>query len=188
MIQAQSASAVAPIRYGLRAMTAADLDSVRRWLAQPHVARWWPHPECALRSITRHLSEPAIACLILTMNGRGVGYLQVYDPHHAPGRAGDGQTPRHPYQDQPRGTRGIDLFIGEASFIGQGHGPRFIRRGSTTSSMRAHRVRWQTPIPPTYAALPPFAAPVSAPWGNEIPLWGHVLLMRCNSPRQVISP
>jgi aminoglycoside 6'-N-acetyltransferase len=188
MIQAQSASAVAPIRYGLRAMTAADLDSVRRWLAQPHVARWWPHPECALRSVTRHPSEPTIACLILTMNGRGVGYLQVYDPHHAPGRAGDGQTPRHPYQDRPRGPRGIDLFIGEASFIGQGHGPRFIRRGLDHLFDAGAPCVVADPNPSNVRSVAAFRSAGFRSMGERDTAWGHVLLMRCNSPRQVISP
>jgi aminoglycoside 6'-N-acetyltransferase len=124
MINAQSAPASAPIRYGLRAMAPADLAIVRGWL----VTRWWPNPEHALRSITQHLVEPAIECFILTMDGRDAGYLQVYDPHHAPPPAADVQASVHPYRVQPRGTRGIDLFIGEARFIGRGQGSRFIGR------------------------------------------------------------
>lgn len=179
MIQAQSASAVAPIRYGLRAMTAAVLDSVRRWLAQPHVARWWPHPECALRSITGHLNEPAIECLILTMNGRRVA-------HHT--RAGDGQTPRHPYQDQPRGTHGIDLFIGEASFIGQGHGPRFIRHGLDHLFDAGVPCVVSGPNPSNVRSVAAFRSAGFRSMGERDTAWGHVLLMRCDSPRQVLRP
>jgi Acetyltransferase (GNAT) domain len=83
MINAQSGPASAPIRYGLRATAPADVAIVRGWLAEPHVTRWWPNPEHALRSITQHLVEPAIECFILAMDGRDDGYLQVYDPHHA---------------------------------------------------------------------------------------------------------
>jgi aminoglycoside 6'-N-acetyltransferase len=125
MIKAQSAPAVVPISYGLRAMGPADLPVVRGWLTQPHVTRWWPNPEVALRLIIQHLGEPAIECFILTMDGEDAGYLQVYDPHHSPPPAADEHASVHPYRDQPRG---VDLFIGEARCIGRGHGSRLIRR------------------------------------------------------------
>jgi aminoglycoside 6'-N-acetyltransferase len=31
--------------YEFRAMTAADLTMIRRWLTAPHVARWWTNPD-----------------------------------------------------------------------------------------------------------------------------------------------
>jgi hypothetical protein len=58
MIRAQSAPAGVPIRYGLRGMGPSDLAVARAGRAEPHVA---------LRSITQHLSEPAIECFILAM-------------------------------------------------------------------------------------------------------------------------
>jgi hypothetical protein len=100
MIKAQSAPAVVPISYGLRAMGPADLPVVRGWLTQPHVTRWWPNPEVALRLITQHLGEPAIECFILTMDGEDAGYLQVYDPHHSPPPAADEHASVHPYRDR----------------------------------------------------------------------------------------
>jgi len=124
MTKAQSAAALVPIKYGWRGMGPSGLAVVRGWLTEPHVARRWPNPQIALRSITQHLSEPAIERFILTIDGRDASYLQVYDPHHAPPPAADEQTSDHPY----RGQRGIDLFIGEARLIGRGHASRLIRR------------------------------------------------------------
>jgi len=187
MIQAQSAPVAAPIRYDLRAMTPALLEPVRRWLALAHVTRWWP-VECALRAINRHLGEPAIACLILAMNGmngmngRDMGYSQVYDPHRA-----DGDAACHPYREEPRGARGIDLFIGEASHIGQGHGPRFIGRVLDHLFDAGAPCVLSDPSPLNVRSV---AALRSAGFRSigERDTGGHVLLMRCDSPRQRISP
>src|SRR5262245_58809872 len=128
MIKAQSVPASAPNNCGLRAMGPTDLPIVRAWLGEPHVTRWWPDPQAAWCSIARNLGEPGIECFILTIDGCDAGYLQVYDPHHGPLTAAHGQTCIHPYRDQPRGARGIDLFIGQARFVGRGHGPHLIRR------------------------------------------------------------
>jgi len=127
MIKAQSVPASAPIRHGLRAMGPADLPIVCGRLGEPHVTRWWPDPERALRSIARHLGGPAVERFILTIDSRDAGYL-VYDPHHGPPTGAHAQTSIHPDRDPPSGARGIDLFIGGASFIGRGHGPRLMRR------------------------------------------------------------
>ncbi len=51
------------------------------------------------------------------MDGRPIGYMQSYDIHAETG---------HPYQDQPRGSLGIDQFIGEPELIGHGNGPALI--------------------------------------------------------------
>src|SRR5262245_52150865 len=93
------------------------LPIVGAWLAQPHVARWYDSPQEALRRIERHLDESEIQCFLVRLDGRPIGYIQAYDPH---------AYQSHPYQDQPMDTRGIDQFIGEAAFVGRGHGPRFI--------------------------------------------------------------
>jgi aminoglycoside 6'-N-acetyltransferase len=188
MINAQSAPASAPIRYGLRATAPADLAIVRGWLAEPHVTRWWPNPEHALRSITQHLVEPAIECFILTMDGCDAGYLQVYDPHHAPPPAADEQASVHPYRDQPRGTRGIDLFIGEARFIGRGHGSRLIRRILDHLFEGGIPCVVTDPDPANTRSLAAFRRAGFRCVGERDTAWGHVLLMRCDNLKPIISP
>jgi aminoglycoside 6'-N-acetyltransferase len=188
MIKHQSAPARVPIRYGLRAMGPADLAVVRGWLTEQHVTRWWPNPEVALSSISQHLSEPAVECFILTMDGRNAGYLQVYDPHHAPPPAADGQSSGHPYRDQPRGTRGIDLFISEARFIGRGHGSRLIRRCLEHLSEGGIPCVVTDPDPANARSVAAFRRAGFRRLGERDTPWGHVLLMRCDNLKPTISP
>jgi len=188
MTKAQSAPALVPIRYGLRGMEPSDLAVVRGWLAQPHVQRWWPNPQIGLRSIAQHLSEPAIACFILTIDGRDAGYLQVYDPHHAPPPAADEQTSGHPYRDQPRGTRGIDLFIGEARLIGRGHGSRLIRRILEHLFEEGISCVVTDPDPANARSIAAFRRVGFRCVGQRDTAWGHVLLMRCDNLKPTISP
>jgi aminoglycoside 6'-N-acetyltransferase len=54
---------------------------------------------------------------IVSVDGRAFGYLQCYDL--TAWNSGFGK--------QPTGTRGIDLFIGEADMIAHGHGSAMIR-------------------------------------------------------------
>jgi aminoglycoside 6'-N-acetyltransferase len=107
--------AVAAIDF--RPVTEADLGIISGWLATPHVARWWGDVDEELTDIRGHMTSPTVQPFVILMDGRPVGYIQSYDIH--------GEHD-HPYQDQPPGTVGIDLSIGEAALIGKGHGPRII--------------------------------------------------------------
>jgi len=85
--------------YIFRAMTAADLPLVQRWLALPHVMEWWGEPEEQYALLSGDLHEPSMDQFIFSTA----------------------------FGQQPRGTRGIDLFIGELNMIGRGHGSALIR-------------------------------------------------------------
>lgn len=104
--------------YAFRPVLAADLPLIARWLTQPHVARWWSDPDDEIAKLRNNLAERGFEALIMLLNGRPVGYLQVYDA--SPGGAGA-------LAGQPPGTRGLDLFIGEQEALGKGHGPAFVR-------------------------------------------------------------
>jgi aminoglycoside 6'-N-acetyltransferase len=104
-------------RYAFRAMTADDLPMIERWLAEPHVREWWGDPAEQYRLVSGDLDEPAMDQYIVAADGRDFGYLQCYDL--TAWNTGFGE--------QPKGTRGIDLFIGEADMIEQGHGSAMIR-------------------------------------------------------------
>jgi aminoglycoside 6'-N-acetyltransferase len=94
------------------------LNMISDWLIQPHVANWWNNdPEEEMTDIADHMDSVSVEPFIIMLGDEAIGYLQAYDPH---------LEDDHPYQDQPTGTIGIDLLIGEPDLIGQGHGPRLI--------------------------------------------------------------
>ncbi|SMH28424.1 GNAT family N-acetyltransferase [Mesorhizobium australicum] len=104
-------------RYDFRAVEEADLPLLGTWLRQPHVAEWWGDPDKGIAEIRQAMEEVSVEPLIVELNGRPVAYLQSYDPH---------MEDDHPYQDQPFGTLGIDISIGEADLLGKGHGSAII--------------------------------------------------------------
>jgi len=105
-------------RYQFRAMTAADLPLVLNWLKQPHVVQWWgdTHEQFAL--VSGDLEVEAMDQFIVAVDDRPFAYIQCYDPEVWP----DNGLGAH-----PKGTRGIDQFIGEADMVDRGHGSSFIR-------------------------------------------------------------
>jgi aminoglycoside 6'-N-acetyltransferase len=103
--------------YVFRPMTGADLPLVRRWLALPHVSEWWGDPGEQYALVSGDLDEPAMDQYIVAIAGDPFGYLQCYDL--TAWNSGFGA--------QPKGTRGIDLFIGEPDMIECGHGSALIR-------------------------------------------------------------
>jgi aminoglycoside 6'-N-acetyltransferase len=104
--------------YAFRPMTAADLATVRRWLAEPHVAQWWGDPEEQFALVSDDLSHPAMDQFIVAFDKYPFAYLQCYDP---------AAWPQHGFGDLPAGARGIDQFIGQADMIDRGHGSALIR-------------------------------------------------------------
>jgi len=62
--------------------------------------------------------QPGWDSFILCVQGRTVGYLQSYNLAKDTGRT---------FPLERRATRGLDLFIGEPAYLGQGHGAAFLR-------------------------------------------------------------
>ncbi len=106
----------------LRRLREDDLDLVRRWLADPEVARWFLAESSLegeledLRRCTR--GEERTEALLALWRGRPVGWCQWYlcrdYPDHA---AGVGAEP---------GDAGIDYAIGEARDRGRGLGKALV--------------------------------------------------------------
>jgi aminoglycoside 6'-N-acetyltransferase len=103
--------------YAFRPMTTTDLPKIRRWLAHPHVREWWGDPEQQYALVSGDLEEPAMDQYVVSATGSDFGYIQCYDL--TAWNSGFGV--------HPKGTRGIDLFIGEPGMIERGHGSAFIR-------------------------------------------------------------
>ena len=104
--------------YLFRPMTEADLPLVKRWLAEPHVVQWWGDTYQQFELVSGDLEVEAMDQFIVVSDDRPFGYLQCYDPEVWP----DNGLGSH-----PRGTRGIDQFIGEPAMVDRGHGSGFIR-------------------------------------------------------------
>jgi aminoglycoside 6'-N-acetyltransferase len=96
---------------------AEDLPMLGVWLERPHVAEWWDNVDDKLAEIREAMADPSTQPFIIELDGRPIGYIQCYDPH---------LEADHPYRDQPRGTLGIDQFIGEPELVRIGHGSRLI--------------------------------------------------------------
>ncbi|MGH6860198.1 MAG: GNAT family N-acetyltransferase [Phyllobacterium sp.] len=108
----------ASFRYRFIPVEPRHLNMISGWLAEPHVAQWWTEePEKELSDIAGHIDSVSVEPFIILLADTPIGYLQTYDPH---------LEDDHPYQDQPGGTLGMDLMIGEPDLIGKGHGPRLI--------------------------------------------------------------
>jgi aminoglycoside 6'-N-acetyltransferase len=100
-------------RYSFRAVEADDLPMLAEWLKQPHLVEWWGDPAEAISEIEEAMDDIATEPLIVELDGAPIAYLQSYDPH---------LEDDHPYQDQPTGTLGLDISIGDPDLIGKGHG------------------------------------------------------------------
>jgi aminoglycoside 6'-N-acetyltransferase len=104
--------------YVFRPMTTSDLPLVRRWLAEPHVVQWWGNTLEQFELVSGDLEVEAMEQFVVAINDCPFGYLQCYDPD---------VWPENGLGDHPRGTRGIDQFIGEQDMVDRGHGSSFIR-------------------------------------------------------------
>jgi aminoglycoside 6'-N-acetyltransferase len=104
--------------YEFRPMAAADLPLVLHWLKQPHVVQWWGDAHEQFELVSGDLEVEAMDQFIVALEGRPFAYIQCYDPRGWPGNG---------LGEHPKGTRGIDQFIGEPDMVGRGHGSAFIR-------------------------------------------------------------
>lgn len=110
------------VRLALRAMRSSDLESVRQWLAEPHVARWYL-TESTLEEEIDDLSRCIAGlerthALIVLEGGRPIGWCQWYlcsdyPDHETAVGAGPGDV-------------GIDYAIGDRARTGRGVGTALI--------------------------------------------------------------
>ena len=86
------------------------------WMSSPHVQPFWTEdgstPEDEVETALELIGSDEGAAFIIELNKRPIGYIQYY----ACG------------PDQPEGTLGIDLFIGDVSLTGEGLGPQILRQ------------------------------------------------------------
>lgn len=101
----------------LRTATIDDLELLRRWDEEPHVVAadpdsdWGWETELARFPDWREL-------LIAELDGRPIGFMQIIDP---------AREDSHYWGEVPENLRAIDIWIGEADELGQGHGTRMMQ-------------------------------------------------------------
>jgi aminoglycoside 6'-N-acetyltransferase len=159
--------------YHFRPLEIADLPLLQRWFKEPHVREWWDDPDNGLAEIAQAMCDPGTEPFIVLWDGRPIAYQQSYDPH---------AEPDHPYQDQPRGTRGIDQFIGEPDLIGRGHGPRFIREFVRGLFERGATRVVTDPDPANASAIRAYMKAGFRTLEPRDTIFGRVVLMACDPP------
>ncbi|GAA3198390.1 GNAT family N-acetyltransferase [Nonomuraea roseoviolacea] len=104
-----------------------DFPLLGRWLARPHVARWWNHetsPEAVARDFGPAVrgEEPSEDLLVL-LDGRPLGLVQRCRLADYPQYV----TELSGVVELPAGAMSIDYLIGEPELTGRGLGPEMIR-------------------------------------------------------------
>ena len=91
-----------------------DLGLLTEWQSRPHVREWWgdedPFDE-------EGFADPRVSRWIVAIDEAPFAYIQDYTVH--------GWDDHH-FAHLPKGSRGIDQYIGDPAMIGIGHGPAFI--------------------------------------------------------------
>ena len=104
-----------------------DFALLARWLAAPHVARWWHH-ETSAEAVERDFGPSARGeepneDLLAFLDGAPLGLLQRSFLHDYPEYLNE-LTPITPV---PPRAMTIDYLIGDAAYVGRGIGTRMIR-------------------------------------------------------------
>ncbi|KOT61496.1 MULTISPECIES: GNAT family N-acetyltransferase [Streptomyces] len=110
-----------------RRLAEADFPLVRRWLEQPHIARWWNHetsPEAVARDFGPVVrgEEPSEDLLVL-LDGRPLGLVQRSRFADYP----DYRAELAALIEVPGEAMTLDYLIGDPGQVGRGLGPRMIR-------------------------------------------------------------
>ena len=112
----------APPDVTLRPATEADIPDLERWDREPHVLACMGKEAEEGPSDWRDELAFYAQCgevLIAELDGQSIGVLQIIDPHRDPSQYWGGME---------AGYRAIDIWIGEADRLGQGHGTAMMRQ------------------------------------------------------------
>lgn len=155
-------------RYDFRAVTEDDLPMIAAWIAAPHAAEWWGDPAVQIAEIREHIDSISVEPMIVELAGRPIAYLQSYDPH---------LEDDHPYQDQPFGTLGLDLTIGDPALVGIGHGSAILRQFVAELFAEGAARVIIDPDPTNARAIRAYEKSGFRPFGTRITVYGPALMM-----------
>lgn len=158
-----SGEAAGPRRYALRPVGIRDRACLARWRAMPHVREWWGEPGEDMPD------DPRVARRIASVEGKPFAYVQDYDVH---GWAG------HHFGHLPPGSRGVDLYIGEPSMLGLGHGPALARQhveallgaGAPAVAVDPHPANARAIAAWRRAGFVPEGRALETDWGPALPM------------------
>ncbi|MEM9269271.1 MAG: GNAT family N-acetyltransferase [Pseudomonadota bacterium] len=102
--------------YQFRHVVREDLPLLAQWRSEDHVRRWWGDDELLTEA---DLKDQNVVRWIVSLESKPFAYLQDYLVH---------AWVAHPFAYLPKDARGMDQFIGDADFLGLGHGPGFMRQ------------------------------------------------------------
>ncbi len=108
-----------------RPITRADIPLLHRWRNLPHVSQWW-HPSNpsyadAQAEYTAYMRPNyGVAAYIMQINGVDVGFIQLWHVRDFPDYK--------PFVPLTGDIAGVDVFIGEVSYLHKGWGPRLMHR------------------------------------------------------------
>ncbi|TYR31457.1 acetyltransferase [Mesorhizobium microcysteis] len=163
-------------RYTFRALTPRDLPMVARWLEEPHLKEWWGDPVEAIEEIEAAIDDISTEPLIVELDGKPIAYLQNYDPHLEDG---------HPYQDQPTGTLGLDMSIGDPALVGKGHGSAIIRQFAAQLFDEGAPRLIIDPDPANARAIRAYEKAGFRPFDTRTTQYGPALMMALDAPREI---
>ncbi|MEL6683550.1 MAG: GNAT family N-acetyltransferase [Pseudomonadota bacterium] len=154
------------LAYDFRRVGWADLSQLQSWEQQPHVQEWWDSDDPI---DAQDLADPRCALWIVSYKGRPFAFLQDYTVHG---------WPNHPFADLPKGTRGIDQYIGEPDMLGKGHGTGLIQQRMDVLFHEGAPMIAIDPHPDNARAIAVYRklgfAPMGPPQKTE---WGPILPM-----------
>jgi aminoglycoside 6'-N-acetyltransferase len=113
----------AEAQLSFRPMALDDLPLFQRWMAEPHVARWWnggaeTAEAVEAKYLERVSGDHHVTPWIAEADGTPFGFVQWY-------RVAD-EAEWFPDMEIPEATPAIDLAIGEPEFLGRGLGKRMV--------------------------------------------------------------
>jgi RimJ/RimL family protein N-acetyltransferase len=110
-------------RFHFRPMKLDDLPLMHRWVSTPHVREWWDALPTFDAVVTKYaqqvLGKEPTRSFVVEAGSRPVGYIQSYRITDYPDYAR--------YLGSDDYAAGVDLFVGEAEFVGHGAGSAILR-------------------------------------------------------------
>lgn len=104
----------------LRELLDEDIELVKKWMGEPHVAKWFGNPEEWIKEIVLRKTKYDFIChFIVEVDGYPIGFCQYYD-YSKGGEDWNGSVPLE-------GSFSIDYMIGEVNFLGHGNGTKIVK-------------------------------------------------------------